>query len=260
MTAMLTWKEERSFVVGETSFKSMPEAFLTEGLSENLSEGEFFIFKPRTLVDQYAALVAELRPQNILELGIFQGGSTVFFAELARPRRVVAIDLQPLDEYRERLESHAGAKGFGDVVRTFGEVDQADRRRLEEIIDDAFDGAPLDLVVDDCSHLYEPTLASFNELFPRVRPGGVYVIEDWRWAHTELGSEHPEGFFPDEVPLSRLLFEIVLALPSVPGLITDISIGIHAVIITRGDATVDPSSFDISACSNPRGQALLAPA
>jgi predicted methyltransferase len=35
----------------------------------------------------------------------------------------------------------------------------------------------LDLVVDDTSHL-GPTRASFNTLFPRLRPGGVYVIED----------------------------------------------------------------------------------
>jgi hypothetical protein len=60
-----------------------------------------------------------------------------------------------------------------------------------------FDGGPLDLVVDDCSHLYEPTRASFNELFPRLRPGGAYVIEDWVWAHTPLDSEHPEGLLPN---------------------------------------------------------------
>ena len=41
------------------------------------------------------------------------------------------------------------------------------------------DGEPLDLVIDDASHLYGPTMASFEVLFPRLRPGGLYVIEDW---------------------------------------------------------------------------------
>jgi hypothetical protein len=43
--------------------------------------------------------------------------------------------------------------------------------------------APLDLVIDDASHIYGPTKASFQALFPLLRPGGLYLIEDWAWAH-----------------------------------------------------------------------------
>lgn len=114
--------------------------------------------------------------------------------------------------------------------------------------------------MDDCSHRYEATRASFNELFPRLRPGGLFVIEDWPWAHAHLGVEPLEGLFPDQVPLTRLVFELVLALPSVPGLIADLTIDPVAVVVRRGDATADPDGFDIAACSNPRGRELLAPA
>ena len=180
------------------------------------------------------------------------------FVELARPRRVVAVDLKPRVDGRERVERHAAARGHEDVVRIHGEVDQADRGRLAQIVDETFGGSELDLVVDDCSHLYEPTRASFNELFPRLRPGGAYVIEDWSWAHTALDSEAPEGLFPDEVPLTRLLFEIVVAGAGAPGLVSEVSIENGLAVIRRGEARVDPSSFEISACSNPRGRALLA--
>ncbi|MGX7828490.1 class I SAM-dependent methyltransferase [Actinokineospora sp. 24-640] len=37
---------------------------------------------------------------------------------------------------------------------------------------------PLDIVVDDGSHRSEDVIASFTHLFPAVRPGGYYVIED----------------------------------------------------------------------------------
>jgi Methyltransferase domain len=257
MAGVLTWEEGDRFVLGDTAFQAMPPGALSAG--RDMSEGEFFIFKSRTLVDRYVALVEDLEPRNIFELGIWDGGSTMFLAELTRPRRLVSIDLEPMVEIRDRVQRHAARAGLGDVVRTLDEVNQADRSRLAEIVEREFDGDPLDLVVDDCSHLYEPTRASFNELFPRLRSGGAYVIEDWRWAHSELGSEHQDGFYPDEVPLTRLVFEIILALPSVPDLITDIGIELHAVVIRRGDAEIDPSIFDISACSNPRGQALLAP-
>ncbi len=37
---------------------------------------------------------------------------------------------------------------------------------------------PLDIVVDDGSHLSSDILGSFTALFPHLRPGGIYVIED----------------------------------------------------------------------------------
>ena len=213
------------------------------------------IAKSRELVERHVALVDELGPQHIFELGALHGGSTLFFAEIARPRRIVAVDRAPKHLTVAPVESDVASRGLSDVVRFYGEVDQADRRRLAEIVEEVFDGSALDLVIDDCSHLYEPTRASFNELFPRLRPGGAYVIEDWPWAHIPLGRWSAD---PDQVPLTRLLFEIILAMPGVPDLITDVSIDDGLAVIRRGDASVDPATFDVSACSNPRGRALLA--
>lgn len=253
---MLDWDADQRLTIGETKFLILPpDAF---GMPA-AQEGEFGLYKPRSLVERHAALIEELEPKNVFELGIFGGGSTLFFAELARPRTLVAIDRLPLIQVQSRIERGAAASGLAGAVRIFGGVDQADRGRLREIADESLDGGALDLVVDDCSHLYGPTLASFNELFPRVRPGGIYVIEDWEWAHTPLGSTDEE-MFPGQVPLTRLLFEVTLAMASVPGLITEVSIEHGAAWITRGEAEVDPATFDVSACSNPRGRALLAPA
>lgn len=36
-----------------------------------------------------------------------------------------------------------------------------------------------DLIVDDASHLGKPTMIALSHLWPCVRPGGYYVIEDW---------------------------------------------------------------------------------
>jgi len=255
----LTWKDESRFVVGKTTFQTLPSDAFAEDSHLELRKGDFFVFKERSLVERYVSLIDELEPQHIFELGFFQGGSTLFFAEVARPQRLVAIDRRTLKEVRKRVESHAGSQDLSDVVRIYGDVDQADRRRLAELVAEAFRDAPLDLVVDDCSHLYEATRASFNELFPRLRPGGAYVIEDW-WPHTPMDEGPSNGRFRDQVPLARLLFEIVLAIQGMPGLIAEVSIGTEVAVITRGDAKVDPAMFDVSACSRPGGQAILAPA
>lgn len=252
----LTWKGDDQLVVGDTTFKTLPPSgFAPEG-DEADGSADFLVAKPRWLIERYISLLGELRPQRILELGMFQGGSTALFADVARPKRFVGVDRLPGE--RTVVHEYASKRGFGDVLRTFGGVDQADRARLAELVGEEFDG-PLDLVIDDCSHEYEATRSSFNELFPRLRQGGVYAIEDWPWAHTPLDADFPEGMFPDQIPLTRLIFEIVLAIPSVPGLIEGVEIERGAAFARRGDAEMNAADFDISSCSNPRGRELLAP-
>jgi len=249
----LTWVDEQRCSVGETLFGIIPPA----SVKRESTGSKHFLFKPKPLVERYAELVAEIEPRNIVELGIFEGGSTVFLSELARPSRLVAIDREAPKS--TGLREYVAEDGRAETVRIYDDVDQSDRARLREIADDAFGSEPLDLVFDDCSHLYEPTRASFNELFPRLRPGGVFAIEDWRWAHTPLGADHPEGMWPDEVPLSRLIFEITLAIPSCPGLIRDIRVSERTIEVTRGPREVDPVNFDVAECSNPRGREMLSP-
>ena len=157
------------------------------------------------------------------------------------------------------LAEFVAREGLAEELRVHTDVDQSDRGRLAAIVDDVFGDEPLDLVVDDCSHLYEQTRASFNELFPRLRPGGLYTIEDWRWAHSELGAEPVEGMWPDETPLTRLIFELLLAIPAAPGLIADVNVQLRTVEVRRGDAAADPGGFQISELTGARGSRLLAP-
>jgi hypothetical protein len=54
---------------------------------------------------------------------------------------------------------------------------------VPRIIDQAIQDSALDLVVDDASHLLAPSTATFEMLFPRLRPGGLFLLEDWSEAH-----------------------------------------------------------------------------
>jgi hypothetical protein len=127
----------------------------------------------------------------------------------------------------------------------------------------------LDLVIDDASHLLGPTRSSFNVLFPLLRPGGVYVIEDWSVdlsIEREMSQDpevanrvrleiakHPE--LEDVVPLTRLLFEIVLA-SAYTDFIEAMEIRPAWLSVTRG-AESTPGDFDVRRCSLSMGQRLL---
>ena len=53
--------------------------------------------------------------------------------------------------------------------------DQSDEQSLDSL---AREFGPFDIVIDDGSHVSSHVIYSFNALFPHVRPGGMYVIED----------------------------------------------------------------------------------
>src|SRR6185503_20962416 len=62
--------------------------------------------------------------------------------------------------------------------------DQASRLHLNRLIERI--GADFDLIVDDGGHTMEQQQVSLGFLFPQLRPGGLYVIED---LHTSFAQE-----------------------------------------------------------------------
>ena len=246
---MIEWIDDARLRVGDTRFL-LAAWFDMKGSAERL-----LLCKTRAMVETYEDLVSRLRPRNIVELGIFRGGSTAFLAAAAKPDKLVAVEFE--EQPCEPLEGFITAHDLEDVLKPYYGVDQADRPRVEAILDAEFGSSPLDLVVDDASHYLPETRASFNLLFPRLRPGGVYVIEDWQWAHARL-EESPEGMWPERPPLSMLVFELVMACPSAPGAIAELSIDPTMVVVTRGEDDLDPDTFDIGACYHPRGRKLVA--
>lgn len=52
---------------------------------------------------------------------------------------------------------------------------QADENFLNEVINEIGD---LDIIIDDGSHINEHVIKTFNLLFPKLKDGGIYVIED----------------------------------------------------------------------------------
>ena len=211
----------------------------------HLRNSRYFLFKPKPLVERYAELVEKLRPRNIFELGVFEGGARSSF-RVGAARRLVAVDW---GRRRSRRSQRVLAGHERREPALFDDVNQGPRR-LREIADDAFGSDPLTWS-STISHLYEPTRASFNELFPRLRPGGS--------SPSRTGAGHaarrrrPEGNVAGRSPLTRLLFEMTLAIPSYPELIRNVRINLRTIEVTRGDAKVDPDSFDISGCCNAAG-------
>ena len=111
------------------------------------TDAAFYLAKPPKIVHDYLALVKGATG-NIVELGIFRGGSAALMALVAKPKRITVIDIcEPVDE----LDQFIADRGLHDQLRAHYRVDQSDRPALAQIMADDFGGEALDLVIDDAS-------------------------------------------------------------------------------------------------------------
>lgn len=233
----LVWQEDRLLLDGLT--------FRLEHYKNDKwdSGGECFRFyKIKGLIDQYERFYSGRQVsdyKNILELGMWDGGGLVFWNEFFKPRKIVGLDIQQVKDSKY-LESYKQNRGCEASVRTYWGVDQTDAKRLREIIKEEFD-APLDLVIDDASHQYEATKRSFETLFPLIRPGGFYIIEDWAWGHWDFDFSMPVSTAP-----TRLIFELVEAAGSSGSVISNVSIFQGFAVIERGTGEIkEPDGFSL---------------
>lgn len=124
------------------------------------------------LIDFYDNLFKDLKskPVSILELGVLKGGSLLYWNEYFDKAQIVGVDINPV-----KLPNIPVYK-----------ADQTDRKELDRI---AKKHGLFDIIIDDCSHIYEKTQTSFDILYKYVKQGGMYIIEDWM-AGLNLGGQY----------------------------------------------------------------------
>jgi hypothetical protein len=221
------------------------------------SEREFVLLKDRSIIEALLGATADMSIRRILEFGIFKGGSVVLNQKLFRPEKLVAVDLGKGPE-AEALDRYIAGAGLGDVLRTQYGLDQGDRATVTALLEREFPARDIDLVIDDASHLYGVTKASFNAAIPYVRPGGLYIIEDWSWAQSSHEAfQKPDGIWHDELALTNLVFEMVLLCGSRPDIVADVRVNHNSCYIRRGPAQHLPPDFDISTSYLTRGRPFV---
>jgi cephalosporin hydroxylase len=236
MFGRLVWQRDR-MLLDDLVFR------LEDYQSPDWNGGDHFRFyKMKEVVEQYESFFSrrsDFRPKRVIELGIYDGGSTAFWYELFRPQKYVALDIQDQTDppyFRRYVES----RGLGGRIKTYWNTDQANKARLRTIVETEFEGPP-DLVIDDASHLYWLTRASFEALFPLLMPGGLYIIEDWAWDHWP-DSRVPNYLQAAEDRLTRLAVELVEATGTSGQLILNIVVNPVFLVVERGPQQLDEAT------------------
>ncbi len=101
---------------------------------------------------------------NLVEIGIYSGGSLDMWRSYFGNKCVIfGIDIQnECKSYeKEGVNIHIG--------------DQADRNFWKKFVQEVI---KIDIVIDDGGHTTEQQIVTFEEVFPYISPGGLYLCED----------------------------------------------------------------------------------
>lgn len=249
----VTFESDNLMRIGEFLFDLDASAAVKNKHSEN---NQFILMKRKGLINEYLETFRKLNPQNMLELGIRRGGSMAFYNLVLKPKVHIGIELEegtilPLD----RLAKKAAEEGRC-LEPIFG-FDQSDKARLVSTLRNIFpsNNRPMDTIIDDASHRLEPSIASFEALFPFLREGGLYAIEDWGWAHWQ-GFQGPHAYMADQSALTNLIFQLLVLHTCRPDIIRQIRVTPVVVFVERGPTELQPESFRISDHLITRGRPL----
>ena len=119
----------------------------------------------------------------VVEFGVQYGGSLQMWRKyFGRRAKIYGVDIDPRCK---RSDGRRTKVFIGD---------QADRDFLQSIVDET---GPIDVVIEDGGHFPAQQIATFEVLYPHMKPDGVFLIEDLHtsyWKRWEGGYRRPGTF------------------------------------------------------------------
>lgn len=114
---------------------------------------------------------------SILEIGVAQGQSILMWTDYFSKATIHGADISPASE---------GCVNYSDRIK-FHLLDQRDRAQLKNM--EQF--SPFDFIIDDGNHWWMEQILTFETLFPYVRKGGIYIVEDTTTSYWQEYNNNP---------------------------------------------------------------------
>lgn len=128
-------------------------------------------------------------PCRVLEIGVCHGGSLQMWKKYFHVGEIVGVDID------QRCLAYAEDR-IGVV-----QADQSDARSMERI---GKDFGPFDIIIDDGSHIIAHQETSAQALWPYLKDGGVYLIEDCHKGFPVAPRCNTVAFFPWIMVLEKI--------------------------------------------------------
>jgi predicted O-methyltransferase YrrM len=201
----------------------------------------------------YDSLFRDRNKNTLVEIGFFDGASTLYFAQRFDFKKIYAFDIR--GEVKSMVEAidRLQLQDRCSVHFGFSQDDEAGLLNIKDIHD-----GNIDVVIDDASHNYALTKKTFEVLFPRLARDGLYIIEDWAWAHadaTQMGGSMFEHY-KKETALTRLSVEIQILMASHRAYIEEVRVFTDMIVIKKAAKCPPLEGFSIESAIKNRGRSI----
>jgi len=247
---MIEWKDKNNLTInGFPAFAMSDDLPLSVVKQHN---DQLFIQKTKSMLDDHAKHAKHREIKNILEIGLFKGGSAAYFQAMFQASKLVGFDINP--EPLTVLERYIKENSLQEKIIMHYGVDQSDQLAIAKILTEAFEPGAIDFIIDDASHFLRETRSTFNTCFPWLQPGGLYIIEDWRWGHWMPDTPSHGGkfnvnllkkVFEKQPPMTLLGLQLAMVCGTRPDVISEVAFDFHSITVKRGHAALDTNNFDI---------------
>lgn len=117
------------------------------------------------------------RPVDILEIGILNGGFLEILEKFfPKNSKIIGFDIN---------EKCASLKYSKNIKVCIGNATKKD------FVEKNLKNSEFDIIIDDASHMCKDVINTFNLTFDKLKPGGIYIVED---CHTSYWYDYKGGY------------------------------------------------------------------
>jgi hypothetical protein len=122
-------------------------------------------------IDVYEPYFSQMKDsKHVLEIGVYYGGSASYLVSKFPDAKIYGVDIEDKTQYDT------------DQIKTFI-VNQENRDELQKFITDV--NVEFDIIIDDGGHTMRQQQISLGVLFPKLKKGGIYILEDLHTSRLE---------------------------------------------------------------------------
>ena len=119
------------------------------------------------------------RKIKLLEIGVADGSSVKAWSKFFKKGKIVGIDIKEIDKKKLQIKS----KNINLLKGS-----QSNLIFLDELVNKY---KSFDFIIDDGSHFPKDVIKSFKFLFPYLKKGGIYFIEDTQTSYNHFFGGNP---------------------------------------------------------------------
>jgi 23S rRNA U2552 (ribose-2'-O)-methylase RlmE/FtsJ len=118
---------------------------------------------------------------HILEIGVQNGGFLQVLDKYLGNAKIYGIDIDP----------NVCKQNFGGNITALC----FDATKIESLEKSSISNIEFDVIIDDASHHNKDVIDTFKLSFPKLKKGGVYIVED---VHTSYWAEYGGGYLDEK--------------------------------------------------------------